>query len=589
MQTEKHPIKAATLAPWRGVAEDAPTIDAIQTYVIVIDRDYRIMMANPLAAELMGVAPSDSLEGRTCFGSLAYSDSPCRDCPIAQGGPLEASPHPLKIVTPAGEDRYLKEGIRAWGEGFVLTFNEVTREIVALKKADFARKEYQAKKIILERYRREAEDEKERLGRLVDDLPEAVALVNRDFRILQRNRAVVRQFPSGNSATCYGLLGKDSPCETCPAKGGFGFVGTRKTNHLVDGHYYTERIIRSLDSDLVSIVFRDATREIQLIEKIRKQRETITKNNEILSRLVRLEGTMQQEKDPKQVADLFIDFFLSACDAQSASVFILDHRPSRIWFTTQKGFDGQQMAALTKICLERRRGTASAERISTDVFESQALHQFDIRGGDGREVGYAFWLNSSDVSDPNMISLIFEPFGAFIHTRLLMRLLEERANTDPLTGVYNRRYLSAALEEERRKYDAYDIPYALVLADINRLKQANDRYGHATGDKLIQTVAERLGSAIREGDVTARTGGDEFVLLLTNATQSDAEQLVARLEGTIFKGVAIDVPDGGSLPVTVSFGVSGVDMVPPDDLFEVADKRLYRSKASYYGNQERYR
>jgi diguanylate cyclase (GGDEF)-like protein len=121
------------------------------------------------------------------------------------------------------------------------------------------------------------------------------------------------------------------------------------------------------------------------------------------------------------------------------------------------------------------------------------------------------------------------------------------------------------------------------------LKQANDLHGHEAGDQLIQTVARKLKSAIREVDCVARTGGDEFVLLLTNTTHDTAQEVVQRFVRTLFKEVTIDVGKGKQFPVTVSFGASGVDVVAPEDLLKDADRRMYESKQSYYESHKRYR
>jgi diguanylate cyclase (GGDEF)-like protein len=170
-----------------------------------------------------------------------------------------------------------------------------------------------------------------------------------------------------------------------------------------------------------------------------------------------------------------------------------------------------------------------------------------------------------------------------------MRQLEERANTDPLTGLYNRGYFDIVLSEEKKKYEEYNIPFAVVAADVNRLKQANDEYGHEAGDLLILTVARKLNSAIRETDCVARIGGDEFVLLLANTTHEMAQAVVQRFTGTLFKEVTIDVRDGKRFPVTVSFGASGVDVVAPEELLNDADRRMYEAKEFYYQSHMRYR
>jgi diguanylate cyclase (GGDEF)-like protein len=200
-----------------------------------------------------------------------------------------------------------------------------------------------------------------------------------------------------------------------------------------------------------------------------------------------------------------------------------------------------------------------------------------------------FFPETGGACDEELVRLFSEPFGAFIHNRLLLRQLEEKANTDPLTGLYNRRYLESLLAAERKKCDQFDIPYSVVVVDVNRLKEANDLHGHDAGDRLILTVSERLKSGIRATDAIARIGGDEFLILLADTHEEGARELVERFMGEVFKDAAMEVDNGGMFPVTVSLGVAGSDQVPHDALIQTADKRMYETKLEYYRTHRRYR
>ena len=94
--------------------------------------------------------------------------------------------------------------------------------------------------------------------------------------------------------------------------------------------------------------------------------------------------------------------------------------------------------------------------------------------------------------EKEIIDLFTEPLGTYIDNRLLSRKLEEKANTDPLTRLYNRAYLDQAIIEETEKRQKLNMDFSVVVADINRLKKANDLYGHEAGDRLILTVSELL-------------------------------------------------------------------------------------------------
>jgi diguanylate cyclase (GGDEF)-like protein len=158
-----------------------------------------------------------------------------------------------------------------------------------------------------------------------------------------------------------------------------------------------------------------------------------------------------------------------------------------------------------------------------------------------------------------------------------------------MTGLYNRGYLDRAIVEERNKLEKYNINFSIVAVDINRLKQANDVYGHEAGDMLIKTVAERLQKSLREADIVARVGGDEFLVLLTNTGDKGAQAYTTRLRHNYFTDSSIKVKNNEDFPVTVSLGTAGTDCYSPDDLKKQADMSMYIDKEAYYKYEKKYR
>lgn len=563
--------------------------DAIQTPIIVIDENLKVRVVNRVARALLGLTSAPLFPGIACHELLQRRESPCSDCPIEKSPSPFSARRSMSIQKPAATDIFVWEHFSAWGGYFILTLCDVTREIQMLRKTELARKELQAKKILLERHRQKTAAEKEQLDRLLDHLPDALVVTDGDFCIGRKNKAAVDMLPEGGATTCFGLFGKKQPCKACPAREGFDAGDGQKTNHYISGQYFTEDIIKSPQGDGGLLLFRNTTRQIHLIEKIREQQETITRKNDILSSLVRFEAMMEKERSPQVVADSLLDIFLPIYNATAASVVFHDIRPGSLWFTAQKGFSDDQMTAITRACLSVRSPEFKDDTALENDLPIRDIRRIEIMGGDGKRVGFAFLAEPSNGDNDDLIPLFFEPVGAYIHNRLLMRQLEERANTDPMTGLYNRSYLDVVLKEEKKKFETYNIPYSVVVADVNRLKQANDQYGHDLGDRLILTVAERLSSALRETDCVARTGGDEFVLVLANVTQADAESVVARLAGTVFRDVTLDTGRGDTFPVTVSFGAAGTDRIAVDDLLKEADRLMYEAKKSYYQTHSRYR
>jgi diguanylate cyclase (GGDEF)-like protein len=115
----------------------------------------------------------------------------------------------------------------------------------------------------------------------------------------------------------------------------------------------------------------------------------------------------------------------------------------------------------------------------------------------------------------------------------LQRELEHLADHDPLTGVANRRRLDQDLARELARARREDKPLCLVILDLDDLKEHNDAYGHAAGDRLLKNVASTWAAALRATDLLARTGGDEFVVLLPDCPLEMAERLLGRLRADV--------------------------------------------------------
>lgn len=130
--------------------------------------------------------------------------------------------------------------------------------------------------------------------------------------------------------------------------------------------------------------------------------------------------------------------------------------------------------------------------------------------------------------------------------------LRENSMHDPLTGAYNRRYLMQMLDELGEAERPGGAPYAVCLVDLDRFKPINDNFGHAAGDRVLEAVVAAMGQAIREADILARVGGDEFVIV---APELDREEALARRVQEAVEAVAVRW-GAESLGVGASVGLS---------------------------------
>ncbi|QLA15686.1 diguanylate cyclase [Desulfolutivibrio sulfoxidireducens] len=161
--------------------------------------------------------------------------------------------------------------------------------------------------------------------------------------------------------------------------------------------------------------------------------------------------------------------------------------------------------------------------------------------------------------------------------------VEMLANTDELTGLFNRRYFNKALKYEFKRLQRDTQPLSLIMADIDCFKDYNDTYGHQEGDKCLQSIAgifKRSGT--RVADIAARYGGEEFVILLPNTDKIGAEKVANTLLNLVRK---LKIPHSASTAgdrVTISAGIATVipsEKTSEDILINMADKALYTSKS----------
>ena len=163
------------------------------------------------------------------------------------------------------------------------------------------------------------------------------------------------------------------------------------------------------------------------------------------------------------------------------------------------------------------------------------------------------------------------------------------AIVDPLTGLYNRRFGMAHLERVAEQACTEGRRFAVMVIDLDRFKQVNDRHGHSAGDKVLVSVAKTLRASLRPSDTLARIGGEEFLVLLPDANPSIARAIAERLCRAVASR-AIPLEDGQSpIHVTVSVGLA---LGPSPSLdpgthvaaiarhtFDEADQALYSCKA----------
>ena len=158
------------------------------------------------------------------------------------------------------------------------------------------------------------------------------------------------------------------------------------------------------------------------------------------------------------------------------------------------------------------------------------------------------------------------------------KLLEDLAYRDSLTGLYNHQQFHVRFEEEFSRAKRYGLPLTCIFADIDNFKNINDQFGHIVGDVVLKQIGKLINQILRKSDIAARTGGDEFAVLLSNTSSTGAKDFADRLSEMI-RGVSIKSLESELISVSLGFSTFQNDNTQSyEELLDLADKAMYSEK-----------
>jgi diguanylate cyclase (GGDEF)-like protein len=210
-----------------------------------------------------------------------------------------------------------------------------------------------------------------------------------------------------------------------------------------------------------------------------------------------------------------------------------------------------------------RAGTMDWENLGTDI----ALMSVGA-------LGSLLWL-----TDPWFVPLCLGPLF-LIYRSLLVPNLKEEARTDPKTELANMKHWNEVAQAEIERARRFRRPLSVALADFDLLREVNNRHGHLVGDQMIRRVADAIRAELREYDLPARFGGDEFAILMPETTLSEAMAVAERIRRGV-ESILLKSAEGAGPAASVSIGVA---LFPghgrtPSDLLAAADRAVYKAKA----------
>jgi len=206
----------------------------------------------------------------------------------------------------------------------------------------------------------------------------------------------------------------------------------------------------------------------------------------------------------------------------------------------------------------------------------------------GETLGVLYVEDGPLAQDPGLQPQSLEPLACAVGERMslalanlkLREILRNQSIRDPLTGLFNRRFMEESLVRELRRAARKDRNVALVMIDLDHFKKFNDTFGHQAGDTVLREIAGVMGSRVRAGDIACRYGGEEFALILSETDAQGATRCVQQIREAI-RRVRIEYRGQALGTVTVSAGIAvfPAHADNAEDLVRAGDQALYRCKA----------
>lgn len=324
---------------------------------------------------------------------------------------------------------------------------------------------------------------------------------------------------------------------------------------------------------------------------------TTAKRLAILTDIVK---TANSILEPRKVVDLVMAKIQQLVPSEAWSMLLVDEERQELTFELALGEKGKDVSSFRVKIGEGVAGwvaqtgkptivnDTSLDPRFTGKFDSKT--QFRTRSilcapliSRGRTIGVVEIINRLGgrftQSDLEVLLTLVEPCAIAIENAILFQRAEQLTITDDLTKLFNSRYLNLYIGREIKRCKRHGTPLSVIFLDLDGFKGVNDQYGHLAGSRTLTEVGAILAQAVRESDILARYGGDEFVVVLPDTPPSGALVIAERIRKSI-EAHAFLQQQGLSARISASFGIASYPdhALTPEGLIQKADQAMYRVK-----------
>jgi diguanylate cyclase (GGDEF)-like protein len=304
--------------------------------------------------------------------------------------------------------------------------------------------------------------------------------------------------------------------------------------------------------------------------------------------------------EPRKVIELIMQKIQQLIPSEAWSMLLVDEERQELTFELALGEKGRDMAGFRLKIGEGVAGwvaqtgkpaivndTASDPRFTRKVdsethFKTRSILCAPLISR-GRTIGVVEIMNRLGgrftQSDLGVLLTLVEPCAIAIENAMLFQKAEQLTITDDLTKLFNSRYLNLYIGREIKRCKRHGIPLSLIFLDLDGFKGVNDQHGHLAGSRTLTEVGGILAEAVRESDVLARYGGDEFVVVLPETPASGALVIAERIRKSIEQRCFLQEL-GLAARISASFGIASYPdhALTPEGLIQKADQAMYRVK-----------